>query len=161
MPQMLDPNFSGTITYICEHSEQDAMGLVSNRPVEFNLNELLEQLDITFDGKEHAIFAGGPVQQDRGFILHSSDKIQSGSQQTSQQDWESTLQVAQDIQLTTSKDILGAIAEGKGPDRFLIALGYAGWGEASLNRSWLKILGSAVLPMRIFCFVQKMIKKLN
>jgi len=144
MPQMSDPNFSGTITYICEHNEHGAMGIVINRPVQFSLGELLEQLEINFDGKEQVIFSGGPVQQDRGFVLHTcephDEKMQEGNKQGSQEgnqnkeEWESTLQISPSIKLTTSKDILRAISDGSGPDNFLIALGYAGWGEGQLEQ---------------------------
>jgi len=163
MPQMSDPNFSGTITYICEHNEHGAMGIVINRPVQFSLSELLEQLEITFEGKEQAIYAGGPVQQDRGFVLHSCEpsnaeqrvenKPDSQEDKQNKEEWESTLQITPGIKLTTSKDILKAIAEGSGPNDFLIALGYAGWGEGQLEQelaenTWLCCPASASI---LFC----------
>ncbi len=123
MPQMLDPNFSGTLTYLCEHNEQGAMGIIVNRPSEFALGDILEQLDIDLDTPDQAIYVGGPVQLERGFILHTDPR-----------DWQSTLDIAEGIRLSTSKDILAAIAAGEGPDDYLIALGYAGWGAGQLEQ---------------------------
>lgn len=144
---MLDPNFSGTLTYICEHNEQGAMGIVINRPTELSLMDLLEQLEIASIVHDETIYVGGPVQQDRGFILHRFDE------ECSQLEYESTLDVTSQIRLTTSKDILKAISEGTGPQDFLIALGYAGWGEGQLEQelaenTWLCCPASADI---LFC----------
>jgi putative transcriptional regulator len=122
MPQMKDPNFSGTLTYICEHNEQGAMGIIINRPADFGLSDILDQLDISPINSEQAVYFGGPVQQDTGFILHDGE-----------QTWESTIDVSSKLKLTTSKDILMAIAKDQGPKRSLIALGYAGWGGGQLE----------------------------
>ena len=135
MPQLADRNFVQTLTYICDHSAQGAMGLVINRPLELTLNEMLEHLDFTHDELpqgEMPIYAGGPVQVERGFVLHSP---------TAQQ-WTSSYAIHDRLSLTTSLDILQAIARGDGPQRQLIALGYAGWGAGQLEReisenSWL------------------------
>ena len=125
MPQMADPNFNGTLTYLCEHNEDGAMGIVFNRPSQLMLGEIFAQLDYNYSGdlSDSAIYQGGPVQQDRGFVLH-----------TDARPWQSTFDVTNDIKLTTSKDILKAISENQGPDTFLIALGYAGWGAGQLEQ---------------------------
>ncbi|MDJ0806975.1 MAG: YqgE/AlgH family protein [Gammaproteobacteria bacterium] len=125
MPGLTDPNFFHTVTYICEHSEQGAMGLVINRPMGLQLVDIFEQLDIKVTDPEISnvpVYMGGPVQGDRGFVLHNNDS-----------EWDSTLQVTSDICVTTSLDILQAIAKGKGPARSLITLGYAGWGAGQLE----------------------------
>lgn len=134
MPGLQDPNFSRTVTYICEHTDQGTMGIVINRPMEIRLGEVLGQLDITsVDEKvlDALIFLGGPVQPDRGFVLHSAEES-----------YESTLSITPEISVTTSRDILEAIGEGKGPERKLVALGYAGWSSGQLEEemsanSWL------------------------
>ncbi len=126
MPALRDPNFSKTVTYICEHNQDGAMGLVINRPIShIHLGDMLEQLDIETDSpqiRQTAVYVGGPVQSDRGFVLHTSDRH-----------WESTLEITDGISITTSRDILEAIAAGKGPRETLIALGYAGWGSGQLE----------------------------
>ncbi len=125
MPHLHDPNFDRTLVYICEHNEYGAMGIVVNRPTEMDLNELLQQLEVSADNDQTAaIFAGGPVQNDRGFIIHS---------QTPRQ-WDSSYEINDEITLTTSMDILQAISEKSGPQEFLIALGYAGWGPGQLEQ---------------------------
>lgn len=125
MPGLEDANFFHTVTYICEHNEQGAMGIVLNRPTDLHLNDILEQLDIpvsTSSKAEQTIYVGGPVQTDRGFVLHSSEST-----------WDSTMMVTEGISITTSRDILKAIADGDGPEQTLIALGYAGWGGGQLE----------------------------
>ncbi len=125
MPGLQDPNFSRTVTYLCEHTEQGAMGIVINRPMEIRLGEVLSQLEIetTDEGVLNmVVYTGGPVQQDRGFVLHSSGDS-----------YDSTLSITSEISVTTSRDVLEAIASGSGPARKLIALGYAGWGGGQLE----------------------------
>ena len=135
MPQLLDPNFRGTLSYICEHDALGAMAITINRPSDIMLYELLEQLEIPVTAEniqaknknnEQVIYIGGPVQQDRGFILH-----------TDQRTWQSTLEINDRMRLTTSKDILEAIAKGEGPEHFIITLGYAGWSEGQLEEELL------------------------
>jgi putative transcriptional regulator len=134
MPSMADQNFSQTVTYICEHNDEGAMGIVVNRPMELHLNDILQQLDIADDASvlgEEIVYVGGPVQPERGFVLHDGDKR-----------WDSTLRITPEISVTTSRDILESIASGEGPDNRLIALGYAGWGGGQLEEeisanSWL------------------------
>ena len=146
MPSMEDPNFSRTVTIICEHNQDGAMGIIVNQPTTLFVDELLSNLDenktATKDAQDTSanntkrnepVYAGGPVQIDRGFILHDSDK-----------QWESTHIIGNDLSLTTSEDILIAIARGKGPEHFLISLGYAGWGTGQLEQeisanAWLTV----------------------
>ncbi len=125
MPNLADPNFFHTVTYMCEHSPVGAMGLVINRPTELTLGDLAEQLEIEMTETEMThvpIYQGGPVQTDRGFVLHQPLG-----------DWDNSMQVTPDISLTMSQDILEAIAQDLGPDKYLIMLGYAGWGEGQLE----------------------------
>lgn len=125
MPSMAESPFAQTVTYICVHDEGGAMGLIINRPTNIPLDEIFNQLDINSDTRAHAkqpIYSGGPVQTDRGFILHPSDK-----------QWDSTVNIADNISLTTSKDILTSIARNEGPQDCLVALGYAGWSAGQLE----------------------------
>jgi putative transcriptional regulator len=125
MPNMVDPHFAKSLTFICEHNDQGALGVVVNRPLEMNLHSLLEQVSIapeTDAFKSIPIHFGGPVQVDRGFVLH----VPRG-------EWQSTLAVGADVGLTTSKDILQAVARGEGPQRLLVTLGYAGWAPGQLE----------------------------
>jgi len=126
MPGLQDPNFHRTVTYLCEHSEDGAMGIVVNRPMDLNLGDILEQMQIPIQkgaSVDQPVFIGGPVATDRGFVLHSSNRL-----------WDSTLQITPGISVTTSRDILEAIASGSGPQESLIALGYAGWASGQLEQ---------------------------
>jgi putative transcriptional regulator len=126
MPTLDDPNFHHTTTYICEHNEDGALGVVINRPLEIQLGEILRHMDITTDIEDvwkQTVYMGGPVQSDRGFVLHEPLG-----------DWEATLRITDTIGITSSRDILVDIARGKGPDRHIITLGYAGWGAGQLER---------------------------
>lgn len=130
MPGLADPNFFHTVTYVCEHNAAGALGIVINRPLNLTLGELLEHLNTPSpDGALAAmpVYSGGPVQQEQGFVIH-----------TPAGQWESTLRVSDVIGITTSRDILQAVAEGRGPDRMLIALGYAGWGPGQLEREMVE-----------------------
>ena len=125
MPALQDNNFSQTVTYICEHNANGTLGITINRPSEFQLSEILTQLSIEFKTSAiglRSIFVGGPVQQDRGFVLHSPNGH-----------WESSLRVNDSISVTTSRDILQAISQGVGPDECIIALGYSGWAPGQLE----------------------------
>ena len=136
MPNMADPHFSKTLTYICEHNEKGALGVVINRPIDLALSKLLEQVDIPITDAHCAdipVHYGGPVQTDRGFVLHKPIG-----------NWQSTLTVTDDLALSTSKDILAAVADGRGPDKLQICLGYAGWEKGQLeeeiaNNGWLTV----------------------
>jgi putative transcriptional regulator len=136
MPGLSEGLFSHSITYICEHGESGAMGIVINQPLDLSVAEIFEHLQITAnnDFSEIPVMAGGPVQIDHGFVLHRDKSI----------DWEASLKVTEEITLTTSRDILRAIAKDKGPSEHLIALGYAGWSAGQLEHelaenSWLTL----------------------
>jgi len=125
MPAMTDPNFEQTVSFICQHNENGALGIVINRTMDLTMGDVLGQMEIPPNGCKRAgqsVHYGGPVQTERGFILHN----QPGA-------WESTLRIDGGIGLTTSRDILEAIARNEGPEHALIALGYAGWGSGQLE----------------------------
>ncbi len=129
MPNLGDPNFHHTVTYLCQHSEEGALGIVINRPTQMKLGDIFGQMKI--DPKKPNIaatpvFFGGPVQPERGFVIHESDRK-----------WESTLKISDSIALTTSRDVLEAIAAGNGPEKSLVALGYAGWGNGQLEQEMI------------------------
>ncbi len=134
MPSLEDPFFGRSVTYLCEHSEEGALGIVLNAPLEANYRELFEHLEFaTLDTPElkTKLLAGGPVSPERGFILHSPIG-----------NWDSSLTVTDQIALSTSEDILTAIALNQGPKKASIALGYAGWEKGQLEKeieenSWL------------------------
>lgn len=138
---MTDPFFAKTVTYICTHNQDGAMGIIVNRPTDVTIANLFEQIKIESDllGLINTnVYFGGPVQQDRGFILH-----------TPHEDYNSTVLVNNSIALTTSKDILEAVANSKGPQKMLIALGYAGWTPGQLEdelaqNAWLSLETSLI-----------------
>jgi putative transcriptional regulator len=134
MPNLADANFARSVTLICEHSGEGSMGIVINRLTDLHLSDIFDQLGIAPDKASYAddvVYLGGPVQNNRGFVLHEPLG-----------DWESTLSVTDKFGVSTSRDILEAIAENRGPEKFIVALGYAGWGAGQLEReitenSWL------------------------
>jgi putative transcriptional regulator len=136
MPNMVDPYFAKSLTYICEHNEQGALGVVVNRPIDLSLQALFERINLQLEPRElHGIpvFFGGPVQTDRGFVLHQPVG-----------DWHSTLKVRDSLGLTTSKDILEAVGRGNGPAKMLVTLGYSGWAAGQLEHelgqnAWLTV----------------------
>ncbi len=131
---MVDPNFSTTVTLICEHNDDGALGIIINRPLTLRLSGLFEQLSVDDPDPVAAsdpVLSGGPVGTERGFVLHDPDHS-----------YENTLPVSDDIQLTLSRDVIDAMAIGEGPDKSLVALGYAGWEAGQLEvemlaNSWL------------------------
>ncbi len=140
MPSMLDPIFGGTVVYVCEHHEGGALGMIINRPTDMTMDVLFERLDLALEISPHGesrsgkpVMFGGPVQVERGFVLHAP-----------QADYSSSLKVSDDVALTTSRDVLEAVAEGHGPERLLVTLGCAGWGagqleEEILRNGWLTV----------------------
>lgn len=137
MPQLDDPNFNGTVTYLWKHDHEGALGVVINRPASLSVAEMLEDLDIEVSAPqslEHdKVLAGGPVETHKGFILHEAGR-----------EWDYTLPINDQLSLSMSKDILQGIASGDGPQRYLIALGCAGWGAGQLEQEiaenvWLTI----------------------
>lgn len=141
MPGMMDDNFAGAVVYICDHTSNGAMGLVVNRPTDINLATLFDKIDLKLEIKPKAgkpVYFGGPVQTDRGFVLHE----QSEAEHTSH--YSSSLRIPSGLAMTTSKDILQEVAAGNGPQRFLMTLGYAGWSAGQLEdeiarNGWLNI----------------------
>lgn len=126
MPALRDPNFSRTVTLICEHSSDGAMGIVINRVTDLRLADVLSQMEIDAGQSQHLdmpVHIGGPVQNNRGFVLHEPIGT-----------WESTLTVTDSLGVSTSRDILVALAENRGPQRCLLALGYAGWSPGQLEK---------------------------
>ena len=140
MPGMEDPNFSTTVTLICEHNSDGALGIIINRPMNLTLGGLFEQLHLENDDTDAAsqpILDGGPVATERGFVLHSPHER-----------FEHSVDVSADIQLTLSRDVLDAIAASDGPEKAVVALGYAGWDAGQLEvemlaNSWLSVPASA------------------
>jgi putative transcriptional regulator len=136
MPGMSDPNFAQTVTLVCEHSGQGALGIVINRPLSMTLGEVFAQLGLDPPSSRLAgdpVLQGGPVQTDRGFVLHSPGPR-----------WDSTLPVSERLHLTTSRDVLDALARGEGPAEAVVALGYAGWDAGQLEaemaqNAWLTV----------------------
>jgi len=146
MPGMTDPNFAHALTFICEHNEDGALGLVVNKPTDMTLSALFEQLDVPLANADLAdapVHFGGPVQVDRGFVLHRP----LGN-------WQSTLAVGDDLGLTTSKDVVEAVGRGDGPSEVFVSLGYAGWAAGQLEQeiaqnAWLTVEADADLVFDI------------
>ncbi|AFT68360.1 UPF0301 protein [Alloalcanivorax dieselolei B5] len=127
MPQLDDPNFDRTVTYVVEHNPEGAMGLTLNRPAGLSLHDILADMEIEVEvppSSRHQVVAGGPIQQEAGFVLHRDVE----------RHWQSTLMLADGLCMTTSRDILEAIAVGEGPESTLVCLGYAGWSEGQLEQ---------------------------
>lgn len=137
MPALSDPNFSHSVTLICEHSDRGALGIVVNRPLEMKMSEVLEQLTLASEDARllaMPVLGGGPVQKDRGFVLH----------RPGDHAFESTMPVSDTLHVTTSRDVLASMARGDGPSPAVIALGYAGWEagqleEEVLQNAWLTV----------------------
>jgi len=127
MPGMVDPNFAGSVIYLFEHNERGAMGLVVNRPTEVDLESLFDKIELKLEIApllKQPVYFGGPVQIERGFVLHEP---------TAQESYRSSLAVPDGLTMTTSKDVLEAVAAGNGPSKFLMTLGYAGWSAGQLE----------------------------
>ena len=130
MPQLLDPTFAQTVAIICEHTAKGALGIVLNKPLPMKLSDVLSQMRLeptTADIAAQPVLRGGPVHTDRGFVLH-----RPGGQ------WDHTHRVSDTIQVTTSRDVLAAMARGEGPSDAFIALGYAGWESGQLEREMIE-----------------------
>lgn len=134
MPGLQDPNFARTVTLICEHNEDGAMGIIINRVLDLPISNVLVQLDVSeyrSELDEHLVHLGGPVQESSGFVIHNPLG-----------DWEADMKIDADLGVSASREILKAIARGDGPQNWLLALGYAGWGPGQLEQeigqnSWL------------------------
>ena len=142
MPAMTDANFSGTVVYIVEHNEKGAMGLVINRQLELTVSDLFERIDLKCDAQplaDQPVLLGGPVHNDRGFVLHRP----IGS-------WSSSIRINDSVALTSSRDVLESVARGAGPDDVIVALGYAGWGAGQIEaeiaqNAWLTVRASEAI----------------
>ncbi|NTV11745.1 MAG: YqgE/AlgH family protein [Zoogloea sp.] len=136
MPSMVDPNFNRTLTFVAEHNENGAIGLIINRPMDMSLAALFERIDIPLEDGDFArqpVYFGGPVQTDRGFVLHRP----AG-------DWNASVRVSDEIALTSSRDVLQSAATSGTPGEMLVALGYAGWSAGQLEEelaqnAWLTV----------------------
>ena len=132
MPGMGDGTFAGTVVYLCEHTEKGALGLVINKPIDIKLKNLFEKVELPLEREdliEAPVFFGGPVQIERGFVLHErlgGDAADGGH-------YSSSLQIEGGLEMTTSKDVLEAISNGAGPKKLLVTLGYSGWGAGQLE----------------------------
>jgi len=140
MPAMADPHFANTLTFVCEHNPQGALGIVVNKPIDMKLGALFDQIDVPLSDdalRGMDVMFGGPVQVDRGFVLHRP----LGN-------WQSTLAISDDMGLTTSRDVLEAVGRGEGPRNVLVSLGYAGWSAGQLEQelaqnAWLTVQADA------------------
>jgi putative transcriptional regulator len=163
MPGLEDPTFAKSVVYLCEHSERGAMGLIINKPGELSLKHLFDKVELPLkreDLLQANVLQGGPIQTERGFVLHEpmleadSENSESTEAAPTESDadsvvksnsiYASTLSVPGGLAMTTSKDVLEAMANGSGPKRVLITLGYASWGEGQLEseigeNSWLTV----------------------
>ena len=145
MPGMEDGTFARSVVYVCEHSERGALGLIINKPGDINLGDLFQKVDLPLDRKElsaQPVFHGGPLQTERGFVLH--DPVTAEGLGADESVYASTLAVPGGLEMTTSKDVLEAMSSGGGPRRVLITLGFSSWGEGQLEseiagNSWLTV----------------------
>ncbi len=132
MPGMGDGTFAGTVIYLCEHTEKGALGLVINKPIDITLKSLFEKVELSLDRDDLAevpVYFGGPVQTERGFVLH--EPLPEGSAEGGP--YNSSLKVEGGLEMTTSKDVLEAISSGSGPKKVLVTLGYSGWAAGQLE----------------------------
>jgi putative transcriptional regulator len=146
LPGLDDPNFSRSVTLVCQHDAEGAMGVMVNRASEYTLGEVFRQMGIESRDTglcARQVVAGGPVHPERGFVLHDGDR-----------EWDSTLVIADGLYVTTSRDVLEAMARGEGPRSATVALGCAGWGAGQLEHelvenSWLTVPADAELLFRL------------
>lgn len=145
MPGLEDAAFAKSVVYLCEHSPRGALGLVINKPTDINLRNLFDKVDLPLGREELArtpVLQGGPVQTERGFVLHEAVVAEGGD--GSESVYASTMTIPGGLEMTTSKDVLEAIATGSGPRKLLVTLGYSSWGEGQLEselaeNSWLTV----------------------
>ncbi|WP_043006390.1 YqgE/AlgH family protein [Comamonas testosteroni] len=145
MPGLEDESFSRSVVYLCEHSERGALGLIINKPSKLSLQSLLQKVDLGLkrdDLRDQQVFTGGPVQTDRGFVLHEPMVIEGAPENESA--YASTMTIPGGLEMTTSKDVLEALSDGAGPKRVLVTLGYSSWDEGQLEseigeNAWLTV----------------------
>ena len=154
MPGLEDAAFARSVIYVCEHSPRGALGLIINKPTDINLKNLLEKVDLSLrrtDLADAPVFLGGPVQTERGFVLHDpmrgANEVNEASDESG---YASTLRIPGGLDMTTSKDVLEALSSGVGPRRVLVTLGYASWSEGQLeaelaDNSWLTVAANTDL----------------
>ncbi|MES2182004.1 MAG: YqgE/AlgH family protein [Pseudomonadota bacterium] len=158
MPALTDPYFSKSVTFICTHNQDGAMGVVINRPTDITYDTLFEKINVELFNNmvaQQPVLRGGPVQPERGFVLH----MPAG-------EWDSTITIAENTALTTSKDILEAVAIGAGPEKMLLTLGYAGWTPGQLEQevaqnSWLSVKAKDVESLHKILYDTDNDEKLN
>ena len=144
MPGMGDGTFAGTVVYLCEHTEKGALGLVINKPIDITLKNLFEKVELSLDREdliEAPVYFGGPVQTERGFVLHEPQATAEGHAEGL---YNSSLRIEGGLEMTTSKDVLEALANGAGPKKVLVTLGYSGWAAGQLedeisNNGWINV----------------------
>jgi len=132
MPSLREGTFAGTVVYLCEHTEKGALGLVINKPIDITLKHLFEKVELSLDRDDLAekpVYFGGPVQTERGFVLHES----LGGEGDEGGHYNSSLRIPGGLEMTTSKDVLEALSSGAGPKKVLVTLGYSGWGAGQLE----------------------------
>ncbi len=132
MPSLREGTFAGTVIYLCEHNEKGALGLVINKPIDIKLKNLFEKVELPLDRADIAeapVYFGGPVQTERGFVLHERLEGEDGEAGR----YSSSLQIPGGLEMTTSKDVLEALSNGAGPKKILVTLGYSGWGAGQLE----------------------------
>jgi putative transcriptional regulator len=140
MPGMADEAFAGTVVYLCEHNDNGALGLVVNKPTTLTLGTLFEKVELSpplGELAERPVYFGGPVQTDRGFVLHEPLDAEGGH-------YNATLAVPGGLEMTTSRDVLEALSNGAGPKKLLVTLGYSGWAAGQLEEEigrngWLTV----------------------
>ena len=146
MPGVEDESFSRSVVYLCEHSERGALGLIINKPMPLSLEGLLDKIDLSLgreDLRTDMVYRGGPVQTDRGFVLHEAFMAEGGIP-SDESIYASTMTIPGGLEMTTSKDVLEALSNGAGPRRVFVSLGYASWGEGQLEselseNTWLTV----------------------
>ncbi len=145
MPGLEDEAFAKSVIYMCEHSERGALGLIINKPSDINLKKLFEKVELPLEREDLTlapVFHGGPVQTERGFVLHES--MMPGEESV----YASTMTIPGGLEMTTSKDVLEALATGNGPRKIFVSLGYSSWGQGQLeseisDNSWLTVAADA------------------
>ena len=145
MPGLQDASFAKSVVYLCEHSPRGALGLVINKPTDINLKHLFDKVDLPLGREDLAatpVLQGGPVQTERGFVLHEA--VHAEGADANESVYASTMTIPGGLEMTTSKDVLEAIATGAGPRKLLVTLGYSAWGEGQLEselaeNSWLTV----------------------
>ena len=151
MPGLRDATFAKSVIYLCEHSERGALGLIINKPSDINLKNLFDKVELSLqrdDLVEAPVFHGGPVQTERGFVLHET--MLTGDASSSETAYANTMSIPGGLEMTTSKDVLEALSTGAGPRRVLVSLGYSAWGEGQLEselaeNSWLTVGADAAV----------------